>query len=554
MKRLLFLCFSAMLIPCIISAQTNNAVQPPPGTPEKKSKGRNKPAKTQEIIIDYTTEDTVLYEDRMPYNSRVGLTIKNINKKLVDIGKNVAKKTFNEEMPKMFEIFSKTTIPDASQAAAGFSEGNLKTILFEDSDLQQVPLSPDRDKLIALQKRYAAVSAQLNERMGNLKLYKDIYYEIRFLLQYQVDLLQKQYVCNRKFTDLRNDVNNLTKNSFTDPRMALHASDKATLLANSNYEDNRFIIDRHANSLIAAELEKYNEIINLFAAGTMERLTKETVAVSEQISAVNILSKKVKNPFTAAISSTLQTQSDVDMLQQALKDLQYLYDKTDISKLHADVLGFSATGKKELLDTYDYFNESNFIYHIDTQTIKDDETIITVNVTPKENVPCSPYFRSYEVTIRPKGGVKIDFSTGLFVNLGGSDFMDQSYHYEDVDGQPTQSTIRKNKAKNAVFPSVGALMHIYRRNARDFHPALTFGVSTKDLEKINYHLGASLIFGYSQRFILSGGGTLTKAVLIADKYEVDQVVPRPASDATVPTSSFNRFGFFLAFTYNVSSK
>ncbi|MBK8495288.1 MAG: hypothetical protein IPL50_09840 [Chitinophagaceae bacterium] len=102
--------------------------------------------------------------------------------------------------------------------------------------------------------------------------------------------------------------------------------------------------------------------------------------------------------------------------------------------------------------------------------------------------------------------------------------------------------------------SVGALMHIYWRNGKDVHFSGAFGISTKDLDKINYHLGGSLIFGYSQRFILSGGLTLTKANLIADKYQVGQVITKQGAPDDIPTSSYNRVGFFLSFTYNLTAK
>ncbi|MCG2615250.1 hypothetical protein LZZ85_13195 [Terrimonas sp. NA20] len=237
-----------------------------------------------------------------------------------------------------------------------------------------------------------------------------------------------------------------------------------------------------------------------------------------------------------------------------LSDLKQKYASNDFAKFASNVEAFRTTGKKDFFATYNYFTVSNWTYYVDPKTIEDDLTIFSVNITPKSDVACTPFTRSYELRVKAKSGIKLDFSTGLFANFGGSKFIDQSYQYDSVPGQPDRYKIVRNKAKNSVFPSIGALMHIYKRSGNDVNLAGVFGVSTRDLDKINYHLGGSLIFGTTRRVILSVGATWTKTTLINDNYSEGQVVAKADAPTTIPTDTFNRFGGFVAFTYNLSAK
>jgi hypothetical protein len=97
-------------------------------------------------------------------------------------------------------------------------------------------------------------------------------------------------------------------------------------------------------------------------------------------------------------------------------------------------------------------------------------------------------------------------------------------------------------------------MHIYWRNGTDFQPAICFGVSTKDLNKLNFHAGLSFIMGSSQRFILNAGVTMAKTSLIDDKYYEGQVLHKSSAQNPIPVSDFTKIGGFFAITYNLASK
>lgn len=505
--------------------------------------------------FDYLQDTAAVYTNKMPINSRVGIKIVNINKKLVDINKDIQKTTFNEEMPKLFETFSKSTAPSASSAGAGLAEADLD--LLSESDILNSNI-PDtiKVKLAALQTAYTNVGKEIIKLQNLLKAYGADYTHVKAVVQYHSDLTLLQNSCNRSFNDILNDVNTLTFTIFSNISMGITQQDRALLLVRSEYIQNKGIINRYIAKVADDAQTHYNDISAGFLPSSLDKLSNNVEKIKISLKALESTLKQTRTPNenTKRLLEKISMEKLNFKLEQDFVDLKSNYSKFDFAKLQKDIDAFSSSGKTDLFKTYDYFNESNFTYYVNPESIDKDLTVMSVSITPKENVPCSPIPRSYELRIRSRSGIKIDFSTGLFGNFGGNNFIDQSYKYDSVAGQPDKYLIVRNKTKNSIFPSVGALMHIYWRNGKDFHFSGAFGISTKDLEKINYHMGGSLIFGYSQRFILSGGVTLTKATLIDDKYEVGQIINKQGAPESIPTSNFSRFGYFLSFTYNLTSK
>ncbi|RYE59133.1 MAG: hypothetical protein EOP48_01875 [Sphingobacteriales bacterium] len=501
--------------------------------------------------FDYLQDTNVIYSDKERMNSKVGIKIKNVNKRLVNINKEVQSTTYNETAPPLFETFSKAKLPDPPTQAAGLAEGSL--VLLSNDDIQNANI-PDsiRIKINALQGLYSATGRKMIDLNNAITDFASNYTNMKAVLQYHSDLLLLQDLCNTSFSDVLNSVNTLTKTTFS-ANTSVSQADRGLLLQRSDYVQNKGIINRFVTKIVDAARSSHNDIVATQLPSKLEETAKHLESIKQQVKSLTTSLGKISKPNNATknlISRLKQEQSNF-LLEKELKDINYNLSKVDLTKLLRDVEEFATTGRKSLFATYDHFNESNYTYYVSPQPIDKDLTVISLNIEPKENVPCSPIPRAYELRIRPKGGIKIDFSTGLFINFGGNDFRDQSYRYDSVPGQPDQQCIIRNKSKNAIFPSVGALMHIYPRNGKEFQVGGNFGISTKDLERINYHLGMSFIFGYSRRFVLNAGGTLTKATLIADKYEVGQIINKQNAPADIPTSTFNRIGFFLALTYNL---
>ncbi|QNN43977.1 hypothetical protein [Pedobacter roseus] len=503
--------------------------------------------------LDFKKDTSQINTLKIKTGSRLGLKISNINKKLYTINNAVTQTSYNETAPGLFDLFSKAKLPGENAASSGFKSEEFK--LFTPTQISDAKLpAPVAKKLTELADLYVRNADTLNSNDMRLIAFGETYKEVRNVLRYQMILKGLQNDCDKPFTQLRTQVYDETKKAFLTSTMA---DEDRNLLETPDYAIIPGVLERYFDKLIETDMRPaYKELSSAFALSKREQLGKNVTKAAALITELIGLIEKEKKTTEPAkeILKTLKGERDNSKLSRLYKDNMEHYTKTDITKLSSDMEAFNATARFEVINDFKYFNEGNWTYIVDPQPIEDDLTVITVNIKAKESVTCSQLMRSYVYKVRPKGGLKIDFSTGLFINYGGNDFKDQTYRYDPIEGNTTQQKIVKNDAKNAIFPSVGALMHIYRRTASDVKLAGAFGLSTRDLERINYHAGASLIFGTSKRFILSAGATLTKATLIADKYQDGQVIDKAGAPETIPTSSFSRFGFFGAFTYNLSAK
>ncbi|QDW25122.1 hypothetical protein FFJ24_009990 [Pedobacter sp. KBS0701] len=503
--------------------------------------------------IDFQNDASTISTIKVKTGSRYGIRIINLNKKLYIIDNTVTNTSYHETPPALFEVFSKAELPGKTADGAALASGNTNLVTTE--ELGDAKLSPAlREKLTALNNLYSNTANTIFSNDELLTGFGDAYREIRSILTYQNNLTALQNNCELKFDQIRTEVVNLTRASFRSSTM--EQRDRASL-ASADYNAIRPILIRYFDRTIEEEVRKRYEQINIvFAPSKREQLSKDVTKINATIKELiaAIEKEKPKDAASLDILKKLKTERDGSALQNLLLDKMDRYAKVDIVKLNSNMETFATSGQKDVLNVYDYFTPGNWTYVVDAQPIENDLTVIAVNIKPKDAVSCSITAKSYAMNIKAKGGIKIDFSTGLFTNFGGNDFKDQTYRYEPVEGSTTQQQIVKNENKNSIFPSVGALMHVYGRTGNDVKLAGTFGLSTKDLEKINYHLGGSLILGTSKRFILSAGATLTKASLITDEYHVGQTLEKAIAPAAIPTASFNRFGFFAAFTYNLTAK
>ncbi|RBQ11526.1 hypothetical protein DRW42_03425 [Pedobacter miscanthi] len=504
-------------------------------------------------LIDFKKDTSQINTLKIKTGSRLGLKISNINKKLYTIDNTVTQTSYNETAPALFELFSKAKLPDENPPSSAFTAEDFK--LFTSSQISNAKLqAPMAKKLTELNELYSNTAETLIENEKKLIAFGETYKEVKNILRYQMILKSLQNDCDRPFTEIRNRVFEETKNAFTNSTMA---PEDRLLLDAPDYAIIPGVLERYFDKIIEADVRApYKELTNDFSPSKRDQLDKNITKINALIGELTgpIESDKKLKETAKTVVVTLKDLGSGSKLSQLYKDNMDHYAKIDITKLNSDMEAFNATARFEVINDFKYFNEGNWTYIVDPQPIEDDLTVITVNIKAKEAVTCSQLMRSYIYKIRPKGGLKIDFSTGLFINYGGNDFKDQTYRYDPIEGNTTQQKIVKNDSKNAIFPSVGALMHIYRRTGSEVKLAGAFGLSTRDLERINYHAGASLIFGTSKRFILSAGATLTKATLITDKYQDGQVIDKAGAPEAIPTASFSRFGFFGAFTYNLSAK
>lgn len=199
---------------------------------------------------------------------------------------------------------------------------------------------------------------------------------------------------------------------------------------------------------------------------------------------------------------------------------------------------------------YDAINLQNFTILYHSYLFDDDATEVAYKIIG-EPVPDPPFAMAgkpinipFSLPIRK--GLKIDFSTGLFVN-----FIPQAEYFFEKD---TDTTVKVNKRNdpNSYVPNIGYLFHFYQRGSK-WGGAI--GASTGlDGKSLKYYLGGSWMHGRSQRLIISAGLAGSQLQRPIQSQSVGSILKTPEYSVTktVLTTAAWRVGAFISFTFNLT--
>ncbi|WP_394774727.1 hypothetical protein [Flavobacterium sp.] len=207
----------------------------------------------------------------------------------------------------------------------------------------------------------------------------------------------------------------------------------------------------------------------------------------------------------------------------------------------------------ELVNNYNIINESNFTFTSEPILVKTDETKFDIKITSDKLLPCNLTDKVHILeTLKTKGGWKIDFSTGIFFNGGNDDFMGRELQYQPITDSTV--TIKNKDGGDRILLSLGALMHIYRRTGKSVNYALSPGLSTTTaFDGVNFHLGASVLLGYKNRLVITGGLVLREAKILDKNYNYNTEYLKKEIPESPPTIKvFPKAGWFFSLTYNFS--
>ncbi len=199
-------------------------------------------------------------------------------------------------------------------------------------------------------------------------------------------------------------------------------------------------------------------------------------------------------------------------------------------------------------------NENN--YFVVSDPIQAKEDIINYNLIIKPREGNDPIFaseeRDFNVEVPIYGGVKIDFSTGFFVT---NNLYNRKYSISNYLADSSMSIISQDKNNSLAQFSLGALLHVSKRCNKNFKPALTFGLglNSTDLTNLQAFLGLSAMLGSSERFIISTGLSLANVDYLKGKYSLGNPTLN-LNDDTPLTEKVIKAGWFISFTYNLTSK
>jgi len=291
---------------------------------------------------------------------------------------------------------------------------------------------------------------------------------------------------------------------------------------------------------------------------TLRGLKGELKDLEEALKAAKTAAQKAK--IKADISTKEAEITGVEnSIENGKEDFATRKKKLDDKVAHAkellaEINKFNEEGKLiTLVDDIKKINPSNFSYYSETVKLKKDETKFHFTVSAEGQLTCNkPNEDKFDVTVRSEGGVKLDFSTGLFANFGNKEFLGQDFYYKPLNA--TTATIATHENGRKALFGLGALMHIYRRSPSAFKVGFAVGASTTtNFDVVNLHAGVSFILGDKERFCITPGITLREAKVLDKSYALDTVYDITTLPEEVPTiKKFPVAGFFLSFTYNVS--
>ena len=145
-------------------------------------------------------------------------------------------------------------------------------------------------------------------------------------------------------------------------------------------------------------------------------------------------------------------------------------------------------------------------------------------------------------TFRNRGGLKFDVSTGFFV----SGLKDDTYIIKS-DGSTSSGVITKEQSGD-MRVGLGVLAHVHSRWPCIFNLGAAGGFELDNDAKVGYLAGGSILLGYDQKFVFSGGVVFGKKAKISNAYYEGQLVDFNLS--VIPTVQVWEMSWFGSLTYN----
>lgn len=181
---------------------------------------------------------------------------------------------------------------------------------------------------------------------------------------------------------------------------------------------------------------------------------------------------------------------------------------------------------------------------LDSQGKNIDAVEFTIKRTDKiTNQEDQDFEGKYKIWI--KGGLKIDISAGIFLT---SLFNDE---FETKDGTDADHKLIFQKNRGKYDFAFGSTVNTGFRINSWIQPNVNFGFIFTQNQKFQLALGAGIVLGREERWILSGGLSMGVVDRLAGGYETGKQYSLGA-DGEVPIVKQFKFGHFFGITYNLS--
>lgn len=263
------------------------------------------------------------------------------------------------------------------------------------------------------------------------------------------------------------------------------------------------------------------------------------------------------------------TNTIISLLRKQYHELVEVYN--DISdKKKVDPLFQAITKHRTALNVGDIIRLSHEIAKLNSSITEENWKITyqTSSFSPRTDhvsyiidiIPKSNQFTTLNRPIRFDynfdlvGGVKIDVSAGLLFHLN---LADENYVLQKLTD--TTTLIIKEGQPN-VYPTVGALLNIYKRSYRKFKPALNIGTGT-DIQNVFYYCGISGILGSNERVGVGIGLAAGSVNRLSKSYDIypkeengNYILDTPIQNLQpeVMMSRVFKVGYYFTITYNLT--
>jgi len=506
-------------------------------------------AKAQTTLsVDFSNLSAIQKHYVYPYGTKVQIKVINLNTFLYNISENRADSEYNTAIPGLLSALALPPFLTADLAAPA-NQAQVKAQRQALSDQSNATTKEDIHKEMLLNLRQIKLTEdQLNEMVSTHNSCVNISKDCNLKTSDIITKVIAEIVRTAgKYNIPQSTIENMSNQWLQEALAAITVADHSYIQMNELYE--RWKTKIVADNISAVQVKN-------------AALTEAKFKLGQLTDALNGIKDPKKN--AAAQQAVLAQQHVVDDAQATLnnqndgtqtnqKNEQDLMTKAQT--LITDIDGYQKNGTiYTLFNDFKTINASNYAFYSETIHLKKDETKLTFTVTSKQPLPCdNPNQTTFDVDLRPRGGLKVDFSSGIFISGGGSSFAGNTYYYKPVTD--SASTIATPNVKSNLVLSLGALVHIYFRSPNLIKPALSVGASISTGATVyNLHVGPSLIIGNRNRLIATAGLTLRQSTLLDNTYNTNTVYSTSLLPATVPTvNKFPIAGWFFSLTYDISS-
>lgn len=462
--------------------------------------------------------------------------IENINKFIYEVKIESSQSEFFSKPPSVFTNFFQFEEPQVSK-------------IKEEIDQTKPDIESDK------RKTFETLGFQLSSVQMDQKLLSDLKEErFGFGTDTLFDLKERTDSLINEINSQQSEINNLRKklkDEYLSHLTNLNVSAEFVHYAFNNLEESKIIKNNLVRLALSDGLnhakakDKINEINQNFPnIQNPERLRADFYQSYREYKIEQQLFEASQAVLSNFEGDTSKMKNSIKSLTEEIENVKKKVDEYKYAELFLSI----RTLYSELL------NENNYFIISDPVQAKHDIINYTVKITPKKDIESMIAFQSREFSteVRIKGGIKIDFSTGLAI----SGLYDRTYSTDISSNDTTKSIIIQNNNYNFGNLSLAALMHISKRTTCFIKPGLTFGLglNSTDLKDAQIFTGLSGILGTQERFIATIGATIANVDYLNSEFSLNKEVSTAIIEKNGITEKTNRIGFFVGLSYNLTNK